>query len=164
MPRYLYPPVPASPISSLYSDTTARSKIPNSIFISSLHCHTVLINESISISFFPYSFKSFMKNRWLNFAPFFSSLYLIPVSLNIWVNGNEAIKNSNDDSESPWNISLLMGTDPSSFPSAYKLVFYLFILCLIRPMILSAKPTIPIVVMIHEWGILSLLVVYLGHA
>ena len=48
-----------------------------------------------------------------------------------------------------------MGTDPSSFPSAYKLVFHLFILCLIRPMILSAKPTIPIVVMIDEWGTIS---------
>ena len=48
-----------------------------------------------------------------------------------------------------------MGTDPNSFPSAYKLVFHLFMLSLIRPMILSAKPTIPIATMIHEWGTIS---------
>ena len=37
-----------------------------------------------------------------------------------------------------------MGTHPSSFPSAYILVFHLFMLYLIRGMILSAKPTIPL--------------------
>ena len=45
-----------------------------------------------------------------------------------------------------------MDTDRSSFLSAYKLVFYLFILCLIRPMIFSAKPTIPIIDMIMSGG------------
>ena len=52
-PRYLYPPAPASPISSPFGnwipshlvffsfcgDNTAHFKILNSIFISSLHCH-----------------------------------------------------------------------------------------------------------------------------
>ena len=110
-PRYLYPPAPASSISSpfgswipshlgflpLCSDTVAHFKIPNSSFISLLHYHTVLINESISLSFFPYSFKSSMKNRWLTFDPFFSSWYPIPVSLNIWLNDNKAITNSNGE-------------------------------------------------------------------
>ena len=48
-----------------------------------------------------------------------------------------------------------MGTYPSSFPTAYKLVFFLFMLCSIRLMILSANPTIPFVAMIHEWGMIS---------
>ena len=89
MPRYLYPPAPALPISfpfgswipshlvflPLCSDTATHFKIPNTIFISSLHYHTVLIKESIPLSSFPYSFKSSMKNRWLTFAPFFSCWY-----------------------------------------------------------------------------------------
>ena len=74
-----------------------------------------------------------MKNTWLAFAPFFSTWYPISVSLNICINGNKAITNSNGENEAPWNIPLLMGTDPSSLPSAYKLVVYLFMLCLIRP-------------------------------
>ena len=65
MLRYFYPPVPASTISfpfdswipsnvvflPLCSDTTAHFKIPNSIFISLLHCHTVSIKGSISFKF-----------------------------------------------------------------------------------------------------------------
>ena len=88
-----------------------------------------------------------MKNRWVTFAPFFSSWCSIPAFLNIWVNGNKAITNSNVENKLPWNITLLMGTNASSSPSAYKLVFHLFKLYLIRPMILSAKPTILIVAM-----------------
>ena len=142
MPRYLYHPASASPISSpfdnripsylvffpLCSDTAAHFKITNSIFISSLLCHTVLIKESVSLSFFPYSLKSSMKNRWLTFASLFSSWYRIPVSFNIWVNGKKVITNRNDENKSPWNIPLLMGTDWNSFPSAYKLVLHLFML------------------------------------
>ena len=145
-PRYLYPPTSTSPISSPFdswipshlvfypfcSNTKAHFKIPNSIFISSLHCHIVLIKESISLSFFPYSFKSSMKNRWLTFAPFLSTWYPIPVSLSIWINANKAITNSNGENELPWNIPHLVGTDSSSFPSAYQLVFHLFMLCSIR--------------------------------
>ena len=41
----------------------------------------------------------------------------------------------------------LTGFNPSNVPSAYKLVFYLYMLCLLIPMILSAKPTILIAAM-----------------
>ena len=132
MPRHLYHPASASLISSpfanwipsylvflpLCSDTTVHFKITNCISISSLLCHTVLIKESVSLTFFPYSLKSSMKSKWLTFASLFSSWYHIPDSFNIWVNGNKVITNSNGENESPWNIPLLMGTDPNSFPSA----------------------------------------------
>ena len=85
--RYLYPPASSSPISSpfvtwisshrvflpLYSNTRTYFKIAHSIFISLLHCCTVLIKECISLSFFPYSLRLSMKTRWLTFAPFFTS-------------------------------------------------------------------------------------------
>ena len=70
-PRYLYPPASSSPISypfvtwisshrvflPLNSNTRPYFKIANSIFLSLLHCRTVLIKECLSWSFFPYSFR-----------------------------------------------------------------------------------------------------------
>ena len=49
-------------------------------------------------------------------------------------------------------IPLLIGNEQSSFPSEYTLVFHLFMLCLIRPLILSVNSTILVVDTIYEWG------------
>ena len=79
-----------------------------------------------------------------------SSSHPISVSLNTCVSGSKAITNSNDENESPWNIPLLVGTEPSSFPSAYTLVFNLFMLYLMRPLIFLINPTILILDMKHQ--------------
>ena len=105
-----------------------------------------------------------MKRKWLILAPFFSSWYLISVSLNTCIKSSKAITNSNGENKPPKFSSPNLNWT-NSFPSACHLVFYVFMLCLTIPMILLANPTIPIVDKIHEWGdhIISYFIIHLSH-
>ena len=92
--------------------------MPNSIPIFWLYIHKVYIRFFISFSFLANSLMTSMYIKWLIFSCDLQSLYPAVHFLRLLLIGIIAIKNSNGDSASPWNMPLRIFTTVKLFPPA----------------------------------------------
>ena len=130
VPKYLYPVVSISFISSsfrsfnLSESFTLPRYIVNTLHLSTTNfiltfweniC-TAFIKEFSSLSFGPYSFRSSLNNKWLNFMLRFCSLYLHY--------RRRTMTKSSGESVSPWKVPLLMFIFRNSWLFAVRIFFH----------------------------------------
>ena len=84
--------------------------------MSLLYIRTACIRSSNSFSFLAKSCMSSMYISWRIFSCDFVNLYLPVHFLTMWLSGIIAIRNSNDNSASPWNIPHWTFTSAKLFP------------------------------------------------